>query len=791
MGSQSRVLVLVGLVVSCLLAPSVGLAPARGADAVDQVRLLNPGFEQADPDRAGMPLGWGVYPGSHSDARLKFVWDDRQAHSGRHSVSIVVGSRNASWLPSETAGYANSLDQQELGRRRPPAVVGHEYILSAWVRAEGSAQQIAVLVLRWTNEQGWVPSYVREYFVLHGNDWQRIAVSATAPEGAKSVVPILQVGSSPEPGRIWFDDVALVDRTGLRCEVRTEPELCVLPARWRCELAVTSSRPAGLPLIVTLQPDRPGAEPQHVKGTVSAAKELRARAEYDSAGPHRLRYSVTSADERQAPYFFSQIAVPSPLEAHYLSPLYRATLYGSASGRKLRIQTRVRATEQLREQLELHATVSVGQNALVQKTFPRPPARGSLDIALPDLPAGNHQVQLRLQAGEQVVAKADLPLHCRPELKPAAALGDHNELLVAGKPTFPLGFYSTLPADFKRFAGEGFNTVLTYTSDAKACAKMTKQADEAGLKLIVSVLRPFVARHDVEGLRQAVREVASLPGLLGYYLWDEPSSGHPGQTPEDMRWVYERAMAADPSHITCTVFCRPSEFKLYADTTDVFMVDPYATFYDAEPDLTKVADWVDQARSAVDDRKPVWLVPQCFGHLLGPGRYRMPTIAEQRCMSYLGLVHGAKGLIWFVYTGFCIHSEEVARHKGLPPGAPAWVLRGTIPACFPLRWEGLKQIVREVNELSPVLLSEDPQQTQRIVEGADEIHCLLKAAGRDRFFLAVNAKNKPVDFKCELPAAQGAVQVLWEDRQIKLDQGLLEDQFEPYAVHVYRFRSTQ
>ena len=126
--------------------------------------------------------------------------------------------------------------------------------------------------------------------------------------------------------------------------------------------------------------------------------------------------------------------------------------------------------------------------------------------------------------------------------------------------------------------------------------------------------------------------------------------------------------------------------------------------------MGRVAEWVDEARRAVRDRKPVWLVPQAFDHLLGPGTYRMPTIAEQRCACYLGLVHGAKGIIWFVYTGFCIHSEELARQRGLPAGQCAWVFRGTIPRCFPLRWEGIKQIVREVNELSPVLLSEDPEQ---------------------------------------------------------------------------------
>jgi hypothetical protein len=315
---------------------------------------------------------------------------------------------------------------------------------------------------------------------------------------------------------------------------------------------------------------------------------------------------------------------------------------------------------------------------------------------------------------------------------------------------------------------------------------MARAAGDAGLKLIVSALRPGLPDRDPEPVQRATDTLRELPGLLGYYLWDEPSVARPGQTPEDMRWLYEQAMAHDPSHITCTVFCRPSELRHYRDTTDVFLVDPYPTHYGREADLTMVADWVEAARDAVEDEKPVWLVPQAFDHLLGPGTYRMPTIEEQRCMCYLGLVHGAKGIIWFVYTGYCIHSDEVAKQKGLPPGQAAWVFRGTIPQCFPLRYGGITQIVREVKELAPVLLSEDAEQAQQVTEGAEAVHTLLKADADARFLFAVNARNEPVEFECVMPGAEGAAEVLWEGRAVEVEEGRFRDAFKPYEVHVYR-----
>jgi hypothetical protein len=90
-------------------------------------------------------------------------------------------------------------------------------------------------------------------------------------------------------------------------------------------------------------------------------------------------------------------------------------------------------------------------------------------------------------------------------------------------------------------------------------------------------------------------------------------------------------------------------------------VDPYPIPH--EP-LTRVADFVTVARQAVQDNQPVWLIPQAFawyqynsknpdrGHLptdeeLRTGR--APTFEEERCMTYLGLIHGAKGLIYYCY----------------------------------------------------------------------------------------------------------------------------------------------
>jgi len=750
--------------------------------AAETVPVLNAGFEQADPGREGMPLGWGTYPGSPEGERMAFIWDDQVAHSGARSVSMVVSERGTSWLPSSISDYATSLDGEDLKGLRPSAVVGRRYTLSAWVKGEGSGATGAVLVLRWTNEDGWVPTYTREYFQLEGDEWQRLSISAVAPEGTKNICPILQVSGSPKTGRIWFDDVTITDVTGLRCEVVASPELCALPDEWQVVLEISNESDVAAGVSLTAAPRGPQVDAESADLQVPPGESLRRDLRYRAAGAHTLWYRVTDPDD-EALYLQGNVVVPSALEAEYVFPHYRATLFGGDAKAPVKLRGLVHVSDTLRETCSLRAAIVQGETTLADETVAGPEAEQAITLQPRDLSAGDYSIELSLSARGAELGTTTLPLHVRPETQPLAAIGPDNELILEGKPTFPIGFYSTLSEDYKQFKQDGFNCVLSYTSDVNACENMAKMAEAAGLKVIVSALRPSLAGRDEARLAEAVDRLRDRPGIMGYYLWDEPSLSHPDATPEGMRWLYEQAAEKDSSRITCTVFCRPSELKLYADTMDVVLVDPYPTHYGREADLTMVSDWVDSARKAVGDQKPVWLVPQAFDHLLGPGTYRMPTIEEQRCMSYLGLTHGAKGIIWFVYTGFCINSEELAKQKG---EQFAWVYRGTIPRCFPLRYEGIKQIVAEVNELSPVLLAPDVDQSQEIAAGSDEVHSLLKSHEGLDYLFTVNAKDRPVQFECKLPGASAAAEVLWEDREVTLEGEVLKDSFKPYEVHVYR-----
>ena len=55
------------------------------------------------------------------------------------------------------------------------------------------------------------------------------------------------------------------------------------------------------------------------------------------------------------------------------------------------------------------------------------------------------------------------------------------------------------------------------------------------------------------------------------------------------------------------------------------------------------------------------------------------------------------------------------------------------------------------------------------------------------YVLAVNASSEKVRARISAPVADGAGEVLWENRRMKASGGSFEDDFKGFGVHIYRF----
>ena len=359
-----------------------------------------------------------------------------------------------------------------------------------------------------------------------------------------------------------------------------------------------------------------------------------------------------------------------------------------------------------------------------------------------------------------------------------------NNTMVDGQPFFPLGWFnSTNNSYLDEIADSPFNCVLNYGANHVPKDRMFGYLDRArqkGLKVIYCLNDVYPTATYInswEGLagNQTIADAVvdaykEHPAVLAWHLNDEL----PAELEPRLEEYYHRVARADPNHPCCIVLCNMPEVKLFPATTDIMGVDPYPT---PKSPVALVSDQAEVAKSAVAFHKPVWLVPQAFGwyqytsenkdrgHTPSAAELkegRAPTYEESRCMTYLALTHGAKGLIYYCYYDLRI----------LPQ--------------YREMWDWLKSIAAEVKTLSPVLLSPDDRGVALCLPPNAKVDTRLKQHGGRLYMIAVNTASEPsqVTFKLgRLRSSQASV--LFEGRSVKLAKAQMTDDFKPLAVHVY------
>ena len=380
--------------------------------------------------------------------------------------------------------------------------------------------------------------------------------------------------------------------------------------------------------------------------------------------------------------------------------------------------------------------------------------------AVPETPLepGEHSVSATLtdEGGNQ--AEASWRFYCYSE-PPRVLIKDDLALEVDGKPFFPLGFYSPVAdaALFKELGDNGYNALQHYGlagMDVKDATRFLDEAAKAGLSVILGTID--TQHWDDDTLVAKASLFAKHPAVLGWYTADEPSA--------DPAFMLARARTlkkCSPLPLA-SVHCVPRSFSVYAPTTDIFMIDPYVLFKSGggafDGSLEMIPGWMQQAHAAVGGKSPVWVVPNAFRWPIGP-EGRIPTYREERAMTYLGLCHGAKGVIYYAIKPSYDHIRE-----------------------YPGFWLGMMALGRELAALSPLFLAPGGR-TWRTAQG---LHCLEKQIDGDFYLICVNPFEKPVSDQVRVTLVKSATAAaLGEDRKLEIKDGLADEELDAAAVHIY------
>jgi hypothetical protein len=474
--------------------------------------------------------------------------------------------------------------------------------------------------------------------------------------------------------------------------------------------------------------------------------------------------------------FFDDLAVyrltPPAVDGFLLYPNYRGVLFADRP-EPLRVWVtldRSRVSESSTVRLSLMP--ESGGAAVATADAPARDTAFAMGLAVKDLPTGAYTLKLEAIAGG---ARHEGPAYrvVKVEAGARSAFGTwvdpDNVLVLGGRRRFVLGIYDTSgysdsPGAYEARIGEigraPFDLYINYwlggapISSLKALTSVLQRHRMSYLHSVGSwypehkhwpkVTECGGRRADALGRDEFTTCMASAlaedRGFAGWYTVDErPAVEVPRAFAQ-----YRVLKDAVPGGVTFIAQNRPRELARWRDATDVIGVDPYPIYNIPEGSpspLEQVTSWVEDARTAVHDSRPVWAVIQFFPF---GSRGHWPTYDELRTMSYMAVVAGAKGLFYWSYGA-----------KGL-----AWVKD--------------RQLRSQLQE-----------RLQRVT--VPEVRVLAKRVDRERFVVAVNHSGTEHRAVFALAEPPGRIEVVGEGRTVSAERGAAyADSFAPYATHVYR-----
>jgi hypothetical protein len=391
----------------------------------------------------------------------------------------------------------------------------------------------------------------------------------------------------------------------------------------------------------------------------------------------------------------------------------------------------------------------------------------------------------------------------------AASAAEQGQLTDGPAPKWTNG----LPTD------EGYFPIAVWVQDPKNAARFKA----AGINLYVGLWRgpttnqlAALAKAGLSvicGQNRVGLENKDHPTIVGWMHGDEPDNAQslgegkgygPPILPAKIVRDYERMRAADPTRPVLLNLGQgvawdnyigrgvrrnhPEDYPEYVKGCDIASFDIYPAVHD-KPEvagkLEFVARGVERLVQWTRGEKTVWNCIECT-RISNP-RVK-PTPAQVRAEVWMALIHGSRGLIYFV-------------HQFKPTFKEAALLDD------PEMLAAVTAINRQIRELAPVLnrpsiqdgvtvTTENSDPPPPGTKGTTEIACMLKRHGEKTYLFAVNMRDRPVrgSFILRESSVGGAgsplsATVLEESRSVRVTNFEWSDDFRPYEAHLYELQS--
>ncbi len=733
------------------------LAVAMTAQAENM--LSNSGFERVDTE--GMPVGWHTFTPTGQPAVTA-----RIAHPGYNSRNclLVESDEQLTIFDLHTA----PIEMSKVGSSK--------MLFTCYYRTEQEpAAQMSLMTFAedfYVNEWRTRPLQAEAKNIPTSNEWSLLSWQFEALPGGRQVVPLIRVTGT---GKLYLDNLALrpypaeVSATLTDAGTLQEP-----PDKRRTTVYLTNHTSQRRELQVVLIAVAEGSSAKRMQHTVQIKPNGTGMLHLDYTLPvnipHSLQLVVRDADSGAVYEHTQSIATPL-FTARFTKPAFRSTILPTLPLDSLEITGRINAVPHLARQFRLKAEIAETGVQLVEPSdqIQRPgPVNFTVTLPHTNLLSGDYTVLITASLpNDQFQQRVQLPL--RRLVPSGSEVGyDHQQRLwVNGTPMLPRGLYYVCQhSDLAAIATAGFNFAVVPST--RASYAFGEEARNQKISLLIS--SPRLAEDSWQNLE---RKFGQNPALLGWCVTPRPDK----QTmpPEVTANVCRQLRSISPSHLTLMSLASPSLLRYYSEFPDI--IAAWSLPVPAAP-ITSVARMVDAAKEAASDWHPVWAIIQAAGpawyndQSLDPeGAGRAPTPAEVRAMTYLALVHGANGLM---YYGYDIPAFTGTRAFKLPEDAPEI-------------WTELAQINQQLGWLAPVILN---GQRRLLTPAADgDVHLGAWHYQDGNYIVAVNTSNQGIVTEFTLPDIEASrLGVMFERRWISANDGVFNDSFAPHDVHIYSTR---
>jgi hypothetical protein len=344
---------------------------------------------------------------------------------------------------------------------------------------------------------------------------------------------------------------------------------------------------------------------------------------------------------------------------------------------------------------------------------------------------------------------------------------------------FPIAVWLQHPKNAERYKAAGINLYVgLWRGPAREQLDLLRQAG-----------MPVICAQNALGL-----ENRDSPLIVGWMHDDEPDNAQslgagkgygPPVPPQKVVEDYERMRAADPDR---PVFLnlgqgvawdryigrgvrrnRPEDYPEYVKGSDIVSFDIYPVVHpdkEIAGNLEFVAKGVERLIQWTGGAKPVWNCIECTRI---SNVDLKPTPAQVRSEVWMSIIHGSRGLIYFVHQ-----FQPVFREAALLDDAEMLA--------------AVTELNQQIHSLAPVLNSPTIREGIEVESAEVPIATMLKRHGEATYLFAVAMRNHAGSgsFNISGLPPSAAAEVLGESRTIEVRNGRWKDEFKPYEVHLYR-----